>query len=156
MNSLKIFHTQRWAQYARSRNGRCSQTNVDQTVRLNAWLFPWYAYISSRLYTLRFRRVREGQRDRRGTCRTRGAVRAMERESHARREETRFIRYKPAAVGFRTTSYAFPDIACVCAQIHARAKYHCVSVLRVKKRFFDFFARRVLLLRLNSAWRHIV
>ena len=71
----------------------------------------------------------------------REAVRATERESHVRQEETRFIRYKLVVVGFRTTSYAFPDTAYVCIHIYERVKYHCMSVLHVKRRFFDFFAR---------------
>jgi len=70
--------------------------------------------------------VRDGTGARVST-RSREATGATENDSpHALRQETRFIRYKPATVGFHATSYTLA--------VRAR-RYHCVPmpILRAKK-----------------------
>lgn len=132
------FRSNKYAAYTYSRNRRYSQT-----VGLSARFFPWFSHPHS--FRVRHICVYERQHCRWKTPQARQAVIATESESHIRREETRFIRYKPVVVGFRTTSYAFP----VAAYIRTRTHIHTYALQNIivcrsyvwRNDFFDFFAR---------------
>jgi len=150
--SLNWFRpTQRCAQWKRALQ---SDKRYSQTVRLNARRFPWHTYILASLCCpasvvwVRDNMVIEGLVEREKSW--------ERRKEHAHWEETRFIRYKPAAVGFRTTSYAFPDTACICTHTYTRTQTQSIIVCQ------SYVWRNVSSIsslvdrcsyRLNSAWR---